>query len=99
MSVEPKAKNKDAEAKVAAFGSDAAPIVYFDGAVAFGLVNGIVQIELGATVRIPVTVGGKEEVRSRVIVTAHLRADEASMAQLAEAIAKARALREKKDAG
>lgn len=93
MSVQPKDKNKPVPEKsaplVAAHGSDDAPFIYFDGPVAFGFVGNVVQIELGASVCVPVTVNGKTEVRNRTIVVGHLRATHAVMAALADAIEKA----------
>ena len=93
MSVQPK-KEKEAPAEktapqVTAHGSDQAPFVYFDGPVAFGFVGNVVQIELGASVCVPVTINGKTEVRNRTVVVGHLRATHAVMASLADAIEKA----------
>jgi len=95
LSVNPK-KDKSKEppaekavAAVTAHGSDQAPFIYFDGPVAFGFVGNVVQVELGASICLPVTVNGKTEVRNRTVVTAHLRATHAVMAALADAIEKA----------
>lgn len=74
---------------VQSHGSDAAPIVYFDGAVAYGVIGAVVQIELAANVVVPVTVNNKAEIRTRSIVTCHLRGTHVAMAQLADAIEKA----------
>ena len=74
---------------VQAHGSDAAPFLYFDGAVAFGFVGTNVQIELAASAVIPVLVNGKSETRQRSVVVAHLRGSHAVMAQLADVIEKA----------
>lgn len=75
--------------QVTAHGGDQAPIVYFDGPVAFGFVGNIVQLELGASVCVPVNANGKAEVRNRTVIVAHLRATHAVMAALADAIEKA----------
>jgi hypothetical protein len=93
LSVQPKDKSKPITEKVVpqvtAHGSDDAPFVYFDGPVAFGFVGNVVQIELGASVCVPVTINGKTEVRNRTVVVGHLRASHAVMAALADAIEKA----------
>lgn len=94
MSVVPKKdKEKPATEKivsqVTAHGSDDAPFIYFDGPVAFGFVGNVVQIELGASVCVPVMINGKTEVRNRTVVVGHLRATHAVMAALADAIEKA----------
>jgi hypothetical protein len=74
---------------VQSHGSDQAPFLYFENAVAFGVNGGVVQIELAANVVIPVTINGKSEVRVRSVVVGHLRATHATMALLADAIEKA----------
>ena len=74
---------------VQSHGGDVAPFIYFDGAVAFGVIGVNVQIELAANVVVPVSANGKSEVRTRSIVVAHLRGSHAVMAQLADAIEKA----------
>lgn len=61
-------------------GSDTAPIVYFDGVIACGLHNGIVQLELAANELIPID--GKDSVRTKVVVTAHIRCSPAAAMQL-----------------
>ena len=70
-------------------GSDEAPFVFFDAAVGMGTINGIVQIELAALVRIPVMVNDKQEVRTRTVVVGHLRATHQTMGQLGDAIEQA----------
>ena len=82
-------KPVDGKVVVNAHGSDTAPFIFFDGAVAMGTIGGVVQIELAATVRIPVTVNGKQEVRTRTIIVGHLRATHQMMGQLGDAIEKA----------
>jgi hypothetical protein len=74
---------------VQSHGGDNAPMVYFDGAVAYGVIGAVVQLELAANIVIPVAVNGHGEIRTRSIVTAHLRGSHAAMAQLADAIEKA----------
>jgi hypothetical protein len=91
VSVNPRGGGKP-EVTPTAFGSDAADFVYFDGAVAYGSANGIIQAELAATVRMPVKVHGKDQVRSRVIVVAHLRTSVEGAMQLMDTLSKALAL-------
>ncbi len=74
---------------VQSHGGDAAPFIYFDGPVAFGVIGTNVQIELAANIVIPVSANGKMEIRTRSVVVAHLRASHAVMAQLADVIEKA----------
>jgi hypothetical protein len=76
------------QAMPTAHGSDAAPVIYFDGAVAYGLAGTTGRIELAVTCTVPVTDNGKPGVRQRVLVTCHLRASLEAMAQLADAIEK-----------
>lgn len=90
MSVHPKKEREERKPlTVLAHGSDTAPLLYFDGAVAYGIMGPIVQIELAATVRIPVSENGKESIRSRTIVVGHLRGSHEAMALLGDAIEKA----------
>jgi hypothetical protein len=51
-------------------GTEDAPFVYFDGVLAFGIHQGVIQIELAANV---LNVSGKDDLKNEVIVTAHLR--------------------------
>jgi len=71
MSVHPKPLS--AKPAVAASGSDTAPIVYYDGVLAWGLLNGVVQVELAANHLMPVSLGENADVKTRTVVTAHLR--------------------------
>jgi hypothetical protein len=73
---------------VQAHGSDTAPVIFFDGAVAYGLNGTTARIELATTCNIPVSVDGKSDVRQRVLVTCHLRGSLDAMAQLADTIEK-----------
>lgn len=56
----------------AVFGSDAAPVIYFDGIVAFGIRNGVMQLELAVAELVPVTLDGTK-VKVKTVITAHLR--------------------------
>lgn len=96
MSVNPRKHREEIEKPndkntviVQSHSGDQAPVLYFDGAVAYGALGAIVQIELATTIVVPVSVNGKSEIRTRNIVVAHLRASHAVMAQLADAIEKA----------
>jgi hypothetical protein len=71
-----------------AHGSDAAPVIYFDAAVAYGLQGTVGRIELATICTVPVTDKGKPGARQRVLVTCHLRGSLDSFAQLADAIEK-----------
>jgi hypothetical protein len=75
------------------FGSDAAPIVFFDGATAFGVAAGVVSVELAAGCLVPAASG--DGVGSRTLITAHLRASIPAMLQLRESIEKALGVLEK----
>lgn len=54
------------------FGSDAAPVIFFDGIAAYGHRDGVVMLELAANHLLPVAIGGNE-VKTRIVVSAHLR--------------------------
>jgi hypothetical protein len=72
-----------------AHGSDAAPVIYFDGAVAYGLQGlSVGRIELGAMCTVPVMDKGKPSARQRTLVVCHLRGSIEAFAQLADAIEK-----------
>jgi hypothetical protein len=71
-----------------AHASDTAPVIYFDGAVAYGLNGQTARIELATTCSLPVAVNGKVEPRQRVMITCHLRGSLDAMAQLADTIEK-----------
>jgi hypothetical protein len=64
----------------------AAPFVYFDSVSAFGVVSGIVQLELAANVVVPKSDG---DVQLEMVCTNHLRGSLAAMELLANAIDKA----------
>lgn len=54
-------------------GSDAAPVVYFDGLVAWGVNKGVVQIEAAANELVPNEPGAPSPIKTKVVITAHLR--------------------------
>jgi hypothetical protein len=56
----------------AVFGSDAAPVIYFDGVYAAGNCNGIIQIEVAANELVPVG-PGSPEIKVKCVATGHLR--------------------------
>lgn len=93
MSVNPKNNKHEAPevkaSRVLAHGSDAAPIIYFDGAAAYGGINGVVQLELAANLCVPVATDGKSTVATRILITAHLRCSVVAAEQLADTIDKA----------
>lgn len=66
-------------------GSDAAPIVYFDGILAWGTHNGILQIEIAANTLVPSDLEAGP-VKTRIIVTGHLRFNLVAARQLADVI-------------
>lgn len=53
-------------------GTDAAPFVYFDGVVASGNNNGVIQVEVAANALVPLELG-KSQVKVKCVVTGHLR--------------------------
>lgn len=59
-------------------GSDAAPIVFFDGCIAYGTNAGIVQLELAMDQMVP----NGEGVKHKAVVTAHLRCSERAAVDL-----------------
>jgi|SRR5271154_4758028 len=63
-------KEKTVSIGVRNLGAEDAPFVYFDGVLAFGMHQGVVQIELASNV---LNVSGKDDLKNEVIVTAHLR--------------------------
>jgi hypothetical protein len=71
-----------------AHGSDTAPVIYFDGAAAYGIAGSSGRIELAAACHVPVTDNGKPGVRQRMLVTCHLRGSLEAFAQLADSIEK-----------
>ena len=71
---------------ITALASETAPFIYFDGAATYGVSFGAIQIELAANVIVPTDDGN---VRTDVIVTAHLRCSPNAAIGLREAIDKA----------
>lgn len=69
----------------AVFGSDAAPVVYFDGVVAFGVRDGIIQLELAVNELVPLSLEGTK-IKAKVVVIAHLRCTASTALNLAEVI-------------
>jgi hypothetical protein len=55
---------------VSNLGAESAPFIYFDGVAAFGMHQGLVQIELAANV---LNLNGNGGVKNDVVFTAHLR--------------------------
>jgi hypothetical protein len=75
------------ELVLGAYGNDHAPVVYFDGAVAYGLGAGSTgRVELATTCSVPITRDGQPGAITRTVVTVHLRAGLEAFAQLADAI-------------
>lgn len=62
----------DLKPKAILSGSDAAPIIFFDGVVVWGVGAGIVQLELAANELVPTDLEGGP-VRTKVVAVAHLR--------------------------
>jgi hypothetical protein len=63
-------------------GSDAAPVIFLDGVVAWGLNNGVVQIEVAANHLVP----SENGLKTKVVVTGHLRCSLAAAAELRDMI-------------
>lgn len=70
----------------AVYGSDTAPIIYFEGVVAWGNRGGVAQIELGCNHIIPMAAGGEAKIRT--VVTAHLRCSAGALEDLMQTIEK-----------
>ena len=64
-------------------GSDVAPIVYFDGILAWGTHNGMLQIEVAANTLVPSDLDAGP-VKTRIVVTGHLRFSLVAARQLAD---------------
>lgn len=78
------APTRNVEAVVLAnSGAESAPFIYFDGAIAFGMAAGVLQIELAARTIVPAP---GSETRTVNVVTAHLRGSPAAMISLKNAI-------------
>jgi hypothetical protein len=68
-------------------GGDKAPFVYFDRAFACGIVQGAVQVELGAHTIVPAS--GGTATRDEFIVAAHLRCTPSAAQDLMRALERA----------
>src|SRR5438045_3395412 len=87
MSVSPKSPVPQKQTR-AIGGSDAAPVIYFDGVVAYGVNNGTLQLELATNCLVPSDIN-PQSVRTRILMVAHLRSSRLAAEQLAQAIIKA----------
>lgn len=76
-----------ASTQPAVFGSDAAPVIYFDGVVAFGICNGVIQLELAANHLVPVSLDGTK-VKVKHVIAVHLRCSPDTATNLMEVIEK-----------
>lgn len=86
MSVKPSAKSSLKPAPPpAVFGSDAAPVIYFDGVVCFGTRDGIVQLELVVNELVPVSFESSQ-IKTRFVVAAHLRCTAQTATNMMEVI-------------
>jgi hypothetical protein len=65
--------------------SDTAPIVYFDASATFGVLAGVIQIELVSRVLVPLAGGG---VKMEFLTTGRLRCSPAAAKRLRDAITK-----------
>ena len=63
--------------------SDAAPIIYFDGILAWGTHNGMLQIEWQQNTLVPSDLD-EGPVKTRIVVTGHLRFSSMAARQLAD---------------
>jgi hypothetical protein len=72
----------------AVFGSDAAPVIYFDGVIAHGIRDGVIQLELAMNQIVPVSLEGSGKTKVKVVVVAHLRCTASTALDLAETIEK-----------
>lgn len=86
MSVKPPAKSSlKPVPPPAVFGSDAAPVIYFDGVVAMGIRDGVVQLELGVNEIVPVSLQG-DQIKTRIVIAAHLRCTAQTATNMMEVI-------------
>lgn len=70
----------------AVFGSDAAPVLYFDGVVAFGIRDGVVQLELATNQIVPTSLEPGGKTKMKIVVVAHLRCTASTALNLAEIV-------------
>jgi hypothetical protein len=85
MSVNPKPQSNKSQPPLLK-NAAAAPFVYFDLVPVFGIVNGVVELELAAQVLVPKPDGA---VGFETVCVAHLRGSFATMEGLSDAIDKA----------
>jgi hypothetical protein len=71
----------------AVFGSDVAPVIYFDGVIAFGVCNNVLQLELASNQLVPVSMDGTK-VKVKHVVAVHLRCAPEVALNLVEVIEK-----------
>ena len=64
-------------------GSDAAPIIYFDGILGWGANNGVLQFEVAANTLVPSDLDAGP-MKTRIVVTGHLRFSAVAARQLAD---------------
>lgn len=76
-----------AAAQPSVFGSDAAPVIYFDGVIAFGICNGVIQLELAANHLVPVSLDGTK-IKVKHVIAVHLRCSPDTANNLMEVIEK-----------
>ena len=62
--------------------SEQAPFVYFDGVLTYGMIAGVVQLELAANIVLPESTG----TRTDVVITAHLRCSPGAALSLRDTI-------------
>ena len=84
MSINPRPSNKSQPPLLK--NAAAAPFVYFDLVPAFGVVNGVVELELAAQMVVPTADGNAH---AETVCTVHLRGSLAAMEGLSSAIDKA----------
>ena len=70
-------------------GSDAAPVIYLDGAIAWGEIGGVIQVETAMNHLLP---NDQDGVKTKVVVTAHLRCSLGAARNLRDALDKAIAM-------
>jgi hypothetical protein len=67
---------------IAAGSSEQAPFVYFDGVLTYGMIAGVVQLELAANIVLPASRG----TRTDLVITAHLRCSPGAALSLRDTI-------------
>jgi hypothetical protein len=74
-------------------GSDMAPVIYFDGAVACGTVHNVLQFELARSDLIPLSDGS---LKTKPVMVAHLRCSPGAAIQLRDMIDRSLAMKPQK---